>query len=470
MAASTELNIWVKLKDDASKAVEGIKGKIESMEPTFKKMAVAGGVAFAGITAFAGSAVKSYIADSKDMALANQILDKSLNLMSDSGFAKLKTAAGEGTNALDYLKGKMKEAGDAAIQLGYDDEAASIAYAKLFQVTGDAATAQSELKLAMDLAAYSGRDLDSSVQALTMVHAGGTKVLKEFGLEVKDGTTALDAMALVQARVGGTAEVMAQGMDKQLDIMRLRFDNIKSSIGEAMATALIPLLEKVTPLVEKFVQWAEENPKLLATIIAVVGAIAGLVAIVGTLGLLLPGIIAGFTLLAGPVGIIIAIIGTLIFTVTKLIKIYEMLRDDGALIWEGIKLYMKEAAQWIYDNSIGKLIGWIEDVKQKLQQLWETAKSVVSNIGQKIGNAASSIGGVFTNRDIGGPVTAGRPYIVGEHGPEVFVPGANGRINAGIGGGAINILITDNSFIGEKDLARRVGNELANIVKFNSFQ
>ncbi len=28
----------------------------------------------------------------------------------------------------------------------------------------------------------------------------------------------------------------------------------------------------------------------------------------------------------------------------------------------------------------------------------------------------------------GGPVTAGKPYVVGEHRPEVFVPNSNGRI------------------------------------------
>ncbi len=37
-------------------------------------------------------------------------------------------------------------------------------------------------------------------------------------------------------------------------------------------------------------------------------------------------------------------------------------------------------------------------------------------------------------RASGGPVTQGRAYLVGERGPELFVPGATGRIVAGGGG------------------------------------
>lgn len=43
------------------------------------------------------------------------------------------------------------------------------------------------------------------------------------------------------------------------------------------------------------------------------------------------------------------------------------------------------------------------------------------------------------NRAMGGPVTAGQPYIVGEHRPELFVPNTSGRIIPsldGLGGGA----------------------------------
>ncbi|HMF27650.1 MAG TPA: phage tail tape measure C-terminal domain-containing protein, partial [Candidatus Cybelea sp.] len=36
--------------------------------------------------------------------------------------------------------------------------------------------------------------------------------------------------------------------------------------------------------------------------------------------------------------------------------------------------------------------------------------------------------GTFLARQTGGPVSTGRPYVVGEHGPELFVPGSSGQI------------------------------------------
>ena len=48
----------------------------------------------------------------------------------------------------------------------------------------------------------------------------------------------------------------------------------------------------------------------------------------------------------------------------------------------------------------------------------------------------------ISGRASGGPVTAGTPYIVGEAGPELFMPGSSGMIipnhKLGGGGGAVN--------------------------------
>ena len=49
----------------------------------------------------------------------------------------------------------------------------------------------------------------------------------------------------------------------------------------------------------------------------------------------------------------------------------------------------------------------------------------------------SALSGLFGSpgRATGGPVSAGRPYMVGERGPELFVPGSNGRVERLTGGG-----------------------------------
>ena len=52
--------------------------------------------------------------------------------------------------------------------------------------------------------------------------------------------------------------------------------------------------------------------------------------------------------------------------------------------------------------------------------------------GGLLGSLASAVGSLFGSpgRATGGPVSAGRPYLVGERGPELFVPTAAGHVDA----------------------------------------
>ncbi|MCA3255195.1 MAG: tail tape measure protein [Alphaproteobacteria bacterium] len=61
-----------------------------------------------------------------------------------------------------------------------------------------------------------------------------------------------------------------------------------------------------------------------------------------------------------------------------------------------------------------------------------------------LGIAGAVLSGL-PGRATGGPVTGGRPYVVGERGPELFVPAGAGRIEPGAlaagGGRAVNVTV-----------------------------
>lgn len=57
-----------------------------------------------------------------------------------------------------------------------------------------------------------------------------------------------------------------------------------------------------------------------------------------------------------------------------------------------------------------------------------------------LGSVISSLVGA-PGRATGGPVSGGRAYVVGENGPELFVPSAGGRIERGGGGGARDVRV-----------------------------
>ena len=91
-----------------------------------------------------------------------------------------------------------------------------------------------------------------------------------------------------------------------------------------------------------------------------------------------------------------------------------------------------------------------DDLKRvAMQSLDEIAShalsSGIANIlgsGQKGGGLSglfsTALGAVFglPGRATGGPVSPGQAYLVGERGPEMFVPTSSGRVETGIGGNA----------------------------------
>ena len=89
-----------------------------------------------------------------------------------------------------------------------------------------------------------------------------------------------------------------------------------------------------------------------------------------------------------------------------------------------------------------------------------------------MGSSVNVISSIFGKRENGGPVTGGRPYLVGEQGPELFVPGQSGGIvpnnglaMAGAGGGSTNINITyDIKAFDAKDATAAIAEQAPTIV------
>jgi hypothetical protein len=71
--------------------------------------------------------------------------------------------------------------------------------------------------------------------------------------------------------------------------------------------------------------------------------------------------------------------------------------------------------------------------------------SVSSNVGQVVGDIARKVGQVAGKRASGGPVSAGRSYLVGERGPEIVTMAGNGYVtpNRDLGGGGDVYVMVD---------------------------
>jgi hypothetical protein len=109
------------------------------------------------------------------------------------------------------------------------------------------------------------------------------------------------------------------------------------------------------------------------------------------------------------------------------------------------------------DNALAKAIlsgktGFDDLKKVALRAMADIAQASLRALFQTPGGGSlgsgvlNGLGGLIASlvgapgRATGGPVSGGRPYLVGERGPELFVPSGSGRIER-VGGGARDVRV-----------------------------
>lgn len=132
----------------------------------------------------------------------------------------------------------------------------------------------------------------------------------------------------------------------------------------------------------------------------------------------------------------------------------DQFQGDGLKAWketlDGIADSL--AAAIVNGEDLGKVFANV--VRKMAQDLLSSGlKSLLDELfmpkaGGGGGFLATILGAIFPKRADGGPVSPGQPYLVGERGPELYVPGASGMIVpnhrlGGAGGGSLRIEIVE---------------------------
>ena len=128
-------------------------------------------------------------------------------------------------------------------------------------------------------------------------------------------------------------------------------------------------------------------------------------------------------------------------------------------IAEGIRSSFSEAFMSMVDGTKTVLAAFKDMVRQIILKLYEQL------VVQQMVNAAMGIvGSIFPAlapalsgfKAMGGPVTSGQPYMVGERGPEIIVPSRNGSVvpNNQLGGGGVTVNQTINITTGVQQTVR----------------
>ena len=260
----------LKQAEKGFKDLEGAQAKAKYALGKANKYAA---VALGGLTVALGDAVKGAMEDEQAQKLLARQLEKTTGATS----AQIKGME-------DYIttQGKLK---------GVTDDELRPALAGLVRATKDIDEAQKVANLSMDVAAAKGLSLETVTKAMEKAYGGNMTALAKLSPElramIKGGATLEEVMAQMAKTFGGAATDSANTAAGSMKRLGVALGEAKEGVG----AALLPILEKALPVLQKFATWAQDNPKLITAVAVAFGVMAASIVAVNAAMALNPAVL-----------------------------------------------------------------------------------------------------------------------------------------------------------------------------------
>lgn len=482
MAESTaKLNILVQLRDEASNAMRSVTNSVSDLGGSFGFAGDKSGILAGALAALGGATVLKAIGSFEEAnlkLLTAQALFKTL----PDGIQKFNDAI--------VIGSKYQS------KFGFDNEAVTLALARLAQATGgDMPHALQALEAAMGLSIskFNGPGgLEQATDLVLRAFTGGGRILKEFGANIGENESAFSAIAKVVEKTTPYLDAWGQSAQKNSEIAKQLGSDILENMGEPLAEAkrrigelifgnadLGASIETLKPfwqglgvsiaLVTTYLA-IQAIPQLIATAVAFLG-IGQAVSIAGA------GILASLGIWALVVLAIAAIITVGILIVKHWDEIKAFLadtwlaiKDKAVLIWESIVNFFKnlpEIIGMIFGYFVVMIVTAFLDLRKfltiTLPQIIGDIVSWFAQLPDRVASAIASLPGRLVSlfQSAAGSIRAVVQDIIS------FVANAPGSI-VDFGKNAINSTVDVlNKFIkGFNSVAGKVGITFPEIPKF----
>ena len=462
------INDFKKLETNGQKAAYAIK-----------KAAVPAGIALAALGKLAFDAVKAFAED-------------------DAAAQKLATTLKNVTGATDAQVASVEDfITKTSIAAAVADDELRPAFDKLVRGTKDVTKAQDLLGLALDVSAGTGKDLGAVSDALSKAFNGNLGPLKKLdpalATIIENGGDVDDVFAAMSDTFSGQADTAAKTTQGKMKSLGIQMGELKESIGKAV----LPLVEKMLPALEKFATWAQENPKLVTILAAAMGILAAsivavniamalnpFVAVAAAVAVLAAGLAylwvkfddlrpLIFGLVTGPFGLMIAAFvylknaadDVLNFVINLFKTVFNWAKNNWPLLLAILTgpfgmaiafiVKFKDDIMGVFSliyNGIKATMGFVADVitapfKAAFRAVAGLWNSTVGKLAFSVPSWVPVIGGKgFDVPDIpmladGGIVTGPTLAMIGERGPEAVIP-LNRAGGMGMGGTNITVNVS----------------------------
>jgi hypothetical protein len=374
----------------------------EKAQFAIKKAAVPAAAALAGLAVALGDATRAAMEDQQEQAAL------ALTLQNVTGAGAAQTAQVE------------KQISAMSRASGVADTEYRKALEALVRGTKDVGIAMNDMNLVMDISTATGMDSASVADALAKAYQGNFKALRSLSPEmstmIKEGASLNEVMDVLGGTFGGATAKNAETAAGKMAILKNSIGETKESIG----AALLPVLEAVLPVLNRFAMWAQDNPKAFLAIAAAIGAVAAAI------------VVTNIAMALNPFSLIAAGIALLVVALVTAYNKFEWFRD-------GINAIVNTVIGF-FAGMVNAAIGAVNAIisaYNSIPLLPDIPKAPTVPVPQLGGQAPSAVVAKKIPRLAeGGIVSSPTLALIGEAGPEAVVP--LDRMNTG-GGVTVNV-------------------------------
>ena len=446
--------------DTGSKEVQSFGSNLSDFG---KKAGLAFAAAGAAAAVYAGKLAVDGVKAAIEDAAAQEKLATTLRNVTGATNAQIKSTE-------DYIT-------QTSLAFGVTDDELRPSLERLARATGDVEKAQKLQTLAIDIAAGSGKSLETVSNALAKAQEGNTTALGKLGVGLSAAQLKTFSMDEVTKKLADTfenqASVKAETFQGKMDRLKIAFDEGKETVGSFILDAITPMVtvfvEKVIPQLSKMAESIGKDLK--DPLNAVKGILNDFVvpAFKAFYSYLTDFIVPFYANVFGPAltGLKNAFntISTAITNNEEDLKpLLALFKSVNGFVRDyvapAIGTILKTAFNVVGDaiagviSGVSRLINFFDNVIDKIKEFINLVKN--NPLVQGLGDIIDRVFG--GGRAAGGPVNAGTTYLVGERGPELFTPSGSGSIipNHRLGGGGGGINITVNGALDPEGVARQI--------------
>jgi hypothetical protein len=429
--------------DELKRGVKGAEAEVQGFGDKVGKFGKMAGAAFA----VAGAAALAYGAVLLKQGVQSALADEAAQ-------AKLATTLQNVTNATDaQISAVENQILQTSLLTGLTDDQLRPSFERFVRATKDSDEALKLQSIAIDVAAGSGKSLEAVTNAMARAAEGNTTSLGKLGVGLTAAqlkTMSMDEVTKSLAETfGGQAAVKADTFAGKMARLRVAFDEGKETIGSFVLDALTPMINTIVntviPAVAGFINSVGGKDGLTSAFKTYIDLIKNI----------FQPVLEGFKFAFDQIK------NAVIANKDEFQALFKFLKDFVAPLLGGVLKLAIEGigiALGVVINVVGSLIGGFEKLFGIVKSVVGAIQSLINLVANNpvvkgIGNAISSAFGGF--RAAGGAVSAGKSYVVGEQGAEMFVPSSNGTIvpNGGMGS---TFNITVNGAIDAEGTARTI--------------